>query len=377
MEINSVLQEIINQLVWIMALILVLLTVAMLIFHALSQVSKARRERIRRGIASLLSEPAEDAVTDQPAPVRSGQKHPESGQPAPKALADFLAVPGICSRNGLQVLTKLPMSEPEIARIRMYADAEPYRTYLHRSIAEKSKDTQLLVMKLTARMRLHGFTEDVERTVLRYRTDSDAQQIGLMSLFVNGDLEAICRLFGMQDYKILLSFRQIMELFYSYGGDTAVLYQRLLHMPTDVYVKRACLQGIGSNHMTGMIGEVLPYLHSPDMNMQIDAVRTVGILQYTGAEEVLLQLAEAPEWQLRQTVADCLARLDMEKYYPVILKMLTDREWWVRFHAASALLKYEDRSRVLRDTAGLNDRFALEIISYMIEREAILEGDVS
>ncbi|MEZ4626769.1 MAG: hypothetical protein R2912_01225 [Eubacteriales bacterium] len=115
------------------------------------------------------------------------------------------------------------------------------------------------------------------------------QHIGLLSLCL---LARRQRSFYLLDESIasLLSFRTLEELFNVFRGDREQLCDRLVGSAADPYIRRTCVKAIGNNKYTALAPEVMPLLNSLQLNMKIDAARTLGQLCYAPAYEHILKM---------------------------------------------------------------------------------------
>lgn len=71
------------------------------------------------------------------------------------------------------------------------------------------------------------------------------------------------------------------------------------------------------------------------------------------------------DWQVRSYAALALGRLGDARDRPLLVRLLSDREWWVRYRAASALLDLPGVDAVAAEAlaAALTDRFARDILA--------------
>ena len=81
-----------------------------------------------------------------------------------------------------------------------------------------------------------------------------------------------------------------------------------------------------------------------------------------GATLVVVQ-AEHPDWRVRAQVARSLAHIGGATELPLLTRMMTDAQWWVRYRAAQALLGLPGMSgELLLDCAqSTQDRYALSM----------------
>ena len=365
-------QAAVDVLVIVMAGILVLFTLGLLVLHILTTTNNKRVERIKKRIMRLLS-------VSQDLEYLRGQIHhllDEDGEV--RSLRD---IRGIDSNRGTIAMTvvveEITPEQREHMRNIILKDGW-YLAHIHRKMRSPDPDRVGVFTKLIAELCLPGFEEDVMNSLRRWPSRADNQEIGLLALFRCGRGEELISLFSDPSFKLIISFRSLQELFSLYAGDKISLYSRLMGMPCDIYIIRACIRDIGVNSIRELCPALLPYLESDNSNLLIDAIRTLGRLGYRPAEEQIRNFTNHASWGVRSVAVTALARIAPGACYDDLLRCLCDREWWVRFHAAEALAEGGNHEKLMKDVQELNDRFAYEMMRYILERNALLkEGQAS
>lgn len=110
-------------------------------------------------------------------------------------------------------------------------------------------------------------------------------------------------------------------------------------------------------------------LRSPSMPVVIAGLR--GVRTPETLPEVRALLAHA-DWQVRVQAARALGRVGERADAERLVQLLGDREWWVRYRAAEALLELPALSRADLDVlrASLTDRFAADMLSQAMAESA-------
>ena len=110
-------------------------------------------------------------------------------------------------------------------------------------------------------------------------------------------------------------------------------------------------------------------LKSPAMPVVIAGLR--GVRTPETLPEVRALLAHA-DWQVRVQAARALGRVGERADAERLVQLLGDREWWVRYRAAEALLELPALSRADLDAlrASLTDRFAADMLSQAMAESA-------
>ncbi len=360
-------QTAVDVLVIIMAGILVLFTLGLLVLHILTTTNNKRVERIKKRIMRLLS-------VSQDLEYLRGQIHhllDEDGE-----VTSLRDIRGIDSNRGTIAMTivveEIAPEQREHMREIILKDSW-YLSHIHKKMRSPDPDRVGVFTKLIAELRLPDFEKDILNSLHRWPSRADNQEIGLLALFRCGRGEELISLFTDPSFQLIISFRSLQELFSLYAGDKVSLYRRLMETPCDMYIIRACIRDIGVNSIRELCPAVLPYLDSDNNNLLIDAVRTLGRLGYRPAEEKIRGFTNHSSWGVRSVAVTALARIAPKASYSDLLRCLCDREWWVRFHAAEALAEGGDHEKLMEDVEGLNDRFAYEMMRYILERNALLK----
>ena len=351
-------QAVVDVLVVVMATILVLFTVGLGLLHLVMKANNWYIEQIKKRILDMLdaAQDADDTQADAPT---------------------LKSIPYVRTELGTiamaRAVNEMSPQRRELLRSIILAD-NWYSLHLHRCLATRSYDKAGIYTKLIADLQLPGFEKDVLRNLHRWPTHADNQEIGLLVLFVCGCHDELVELFTDKSFKLTLSFRSLQELFANYAGDHAQLYRDLLGIDCDLYVTRACIRGIGEDGLVELCPLVAEYLTSENMNLDIDVIRTLGNLGYTPAADAIREYTNHEQWSVRSVAVSALAELEPDSCYDQLLRGLCDPEWWVRFHAAEALAKHWDAQKLLDDVEALDDRYAFEMMRYIIERNEIMKG---
>lgn len=363
-------QMIVDGMIIVMAALLILITLALIILHFLINSKQKGMERIKQRVLRRIS------VNEQIEYLRNEIYQAVNAE---EPQASLQGIWGIRSNRGLQVLEmvsrELEGRQAEV--LCRLVSSEWYGEYLRKKLSGRGQDAALLATKLIGQLHVSNYTFQIERNFNRWPKDAMVQEIGLLTMFQLGEKERIIWLLSKSELAIILSFRTLHELFRSYCGDYKEFYQELLPVAKDQYVKRACIRGIGECGCRELCEMIAPELSAHQINVQLEAIRSLGKLGYTPVAEQIRALTAHSAWEIRCAAVDALAVLDSEGCYKAILQCLCDPVWWVRFHAAEALALLPCRERLLEDVGKSGDRYAWEMLQYIIERNLILMGGVA
>jgi hypothetical protein len=360
-----IVQAVVNWLIIVMASVLALFTLLLLVLHLTNSIKSKRIQAMREQLICLIS--GEAAAT------RLKNKLYEMIRQSDGCVHSISEIHGIRSMRGLLVIAETAdeLKDEDLAVLRREISSEWFSKYICQQLSYGSVDSVILVVKLAGTLGLGQYIPDIVAQIYANRTNPHMQHIGLLSLCLLGTetpLISICR-----DPSIasLLSFRTLEELFNVYAGDREELCKRLIDTAADQYIRRTCVKAIGENCYASLAPMVLPLLDSPQLNMQIDATRTLGQLAYPPAYEHILAMAQNARWELRAVVATALASFGADQNANTLIQLLCDKEWWVRFRAAESLIRCSDHDDIVRRVEQRQDRYALEMLHFALDKQAL------
>ena len=286
---------------------------------------------------------------------------------------------GICTTRGLIVMaeTAEELSGAAFEKLQREAGGEWYGEYLRKLLDGVDEEAIALVVKLVGALQLRNYTPDVVTQIYCCRTTAQMQHVGMLTLCMLGqerDIIALCR-----DHTIasLLSFRTLEEIFSVYSGDLRRLCRKLIASASDPYIRRTCIKAIGEQNYEDLGELVLPHLVHGHINTRIDAARTLGQIHYEAAYPNLISSASDTRWEMRAVVASALAAFPAHDNEETLIKLLCDREWWVRYRAAEALVNEPDTDGLMARVEQTGDQFALEMLRFALDRAKLLKGEAA
>lgn len=367
---QQIVQQAVNLLIVVMASILFCFTLLLVVLHFVTNATQERMQRIRKQILRLLNSNEQiEFMKEQVYRVIDSSKE----------SVTLEGIRGIRTKRGIQVLELVSreLNECQKTILRGAVSNEWYAPYLQKAMDGWNKETAILAVKLMGLLCITGYTASIENNFKRWPKDASVQEIGLLTLFIQGNKSCLIRLFSDEQFHVLLSFRSLHELFGNYGGNAAELYRELLSCAPDQYVKRACIRGIGDKEYQEFGAALLPELTGGSINVLLETIRTMGKLKYMPACEEIRTLTRHEMWEVRCAAVDALFCLDKENCSDDILACLYDQVWWVRFHAAEVLAELSECDKLLADVCAGTDQYAREMLEYVIERNEILKVGVA
>jgi hypothetical protein len=99
-----------------------------------------------------------------------------------------------------------------------------------------------------------------------------------------------------------------------------------------------------------------------------EAVSILKLLHQPSSLSFIEQLSQHPDWEVRTQVARAIGRLGTKAQWPVLQRLITDPQWWVRYRAAQAMTQCSSMSaQELRILASQwTDRFAKDMLNQVL-----------
>ncbi|MEN6636802.1 MAG: HEAT repeat domain-containing protein [Clostridiaceae bacterium] len=344
--------------------------ILLVLLHITRAVDNRRVQKLREQLLCLISGAAE----------AKRMKNHIYEMVNPEGKLDQLSdIRGIRSPRGLIVMaeTAEELSGAALEKLQKEAGGEWYGAYLRKLLDGVDEEATALVVKLIGALRLKSYTPDVVTQIYCCRTTMQMQHVGMLTLCMLGserDIVALCR-----DHTIasLLSFRTLEEIFSVYTGDLKKLCRKLITSASDPYIRRTCIKAIGEQGYDDLGDLVLPHLTQGHINTRIDSARTLGQIRCESAIPQLIASASDPRWEMRAVVATALGAFSEQDNDAALLKLLCDREWWVRYRAAESLTKALDTKALMTRVEKTGDKFAAEMMRFALDRAALLKGGVA
>lgn len=356
-----------NHLIILLAGALLLCGLLLLALHLSRAMTNIRIQRMREKLLCLLSGEADAS--------RMKTKLYEMLQPG-GAVSRLSDIRGIRSLRGLRVVSETAdeVSGEAWQKLADETGGDWYGAFLKRRLEGSNMEAILLVVRLVGSLRIKRFTQNVVAQIYYHRAVTQMQHICMLALCMLGAEREVVALCRDQSIASLLSFRTLEEVFSIYAGDRKNLCRKLITTAADLYIRRTCIKAIGENEYSDLGDLVVPFLKSSQLNARIDAVRTLGQLRVPAGFDQVLALSEDMRWEMRAVVATALGAYGATENVETLIRLICDREWWVRYRAAEALLKYPKRDALLARLAETNDRFAQEMMQFALDKDAFTRG---
>ena len=282
----------------------------------------------------------------------------------------------LCTPKGLEMLGQFLAEEcpwesgaPLLKMIRR----ERYEHCMQKFMRSKDLMFIILVIRIAGLLRMKYLKDHILQLMTDNKDNLELQYAGFLALSLMGMRSSLVILCEQLDFTKGLSFRSLKEVFAAYSGDKTSLYRDLLNSP-DPYIRRIAIKNIGDDGITKFASRLLPLLDTEDENLRNDLIRTFGQLRFASAGNAIVRDLENPNWTLRNAAVMALASIDVRKYLPQMIQGLKDKDWWVRVNSARELCRRIPLEVLKGMIPGLNDRYAAEILTYVIEEKKLL-GD--
>ncbi len=325
--------------------------------HIATSRRKRRHERVKKHLSALVSK-------DLPPTL-------QIGAPIPGLRQRF-------SRENLAVLSELltTLEGEEQGRLRRLIENAGFESFAGKHLHSRDRQRTILLVRMLGQLNNPTHNATIKELLYKHTNLISLQYQGLLALSLTADSQNLTDVCMDKKFKQKLSFRSLQEIFKVYTGNKEALYASLLNSP-DRYIVRICIKRIGAEQVYLLAPMIFPFLDSDDYNLVIDAARSMGQLKWKDAGENLRLLLAHPKWEVRGTVVSALAEIDLGRYEDFIAVLLHDPEWQVRYNTAKAIIKSKNLSRILTTVEHSGDRYALEMLQYIVSTRYILEEATS
>jgi len=129
------------------------------------------------------------------------------------------------------------------------------------------------------------------------------------------------------------------------------------------------LQFMGSNHFDAETFNIYQQLGNSNDSKIIAAC--IHAAQDVRGLEVIRKHVSNPEWYIRLNVASTLGRIGTKDDIKILIKLMGDSEWWVRYRSAQALVEmpFIDNNELEKIYSQLDDRYARDMLKHVIAEQ--------
>lgn len=140
--------------------------------------------------------------------------------------------------------------------------------------------------------------------------------------------------------------------------------------------KAAAISTLGMRRSTRAVAAVIRHLDHPDIEVRVQSAKALSEIGDAQAAPALQRAMHDPAWEVRAIAAKALGLLGDEAALPLLAASLADATWWVRFNAAHALSQLGARGmEVLRGALAHTDSFVQDISRQVLEEQGLLHAE--
>jgi|HigsolmetaAR203D_1030402.scaffolds.fasta_scaffold00568_9 hypothetical protein len=109
-------------------------------------------------------------------------------------------------------------------------------------------------------------------------------------------------------------------------------------------------------------------LDSEDREIRARALKSIAEIGFATRHDKVLELARSDSWVERMHSVRLIRSCSMERGIPLLVELLGDREWWVRYRAAESLTHFGEvgRSRLMWAREHHPDAFARDMAAQIL-----------
>lgn len=340
-----------GSMVRVFIMVLLAFVVVLLLILIRTYASTVHSEKMRKRLTRSIKEATQKAMSAK----------------SDKQAHEILSSKEIFTRAGLAVLGDVfaEMDKKDKNKLKTVLLQLDIEKNLAAQLKSDNEDYLIELIHLTCDLELTSLADAVANAMVTHYDNTDVQYEAFMTLSIFGSYDKIIDICKNKDFVLTLSFRSLQEIIGAYTGNKPALFKALLGS-ADAYINRVCIKEIGSNGIKELAGEVVPFMDSENINLIMDAVRTLSALKYTDAVEKIRTFLEHERWEVRCVAVTSLAEIEVKSHIDDFVKALQDSEWQVRYNAGSVLSAVpDDEGEIIKKVAATGDNFAIEMMNYM------------
>lgn len=207
--------------------------------------------------------------------------------------------------------------------------------------------------------------------------DDDVLSVRLaaaQSLALLGDPDTVLPVLLALDLPGEVPQRRVAEALFAFGQAAVEPMLKVLNSPDTPYSQLTiAVRVCGMLQVRQAVPRLVELLQHDAMPVRLNCVRALSSIGDRSAIPAISQLADDPDWEVRNAVMQAIGAIQASEYSSLLLGGLADAAWWVRYSAAQALYQLGATGiQTLKDAAAHNpDRYARDISTQILQEHEL------
>ena len=270
------------------------------------------------------------------------------------------------------------LSGEDFQKLRYFAIQSGMITYFKQELKEKNNKR-----KVRAALVLGKLQEESALPFLKEMLESDEMEVliaAIKAIAEIGDLSLIITILKRMFNFTYFTFEGMMELLVLFDNEICKPLKALLHEREAGVRDFEETFGVAEEQVLALIIDLLGYYRHFEVIKYLE-----NLLKESESEEVIIHIFKAlarmempvdvdlspflisESWVIKSQAAKYIATVRDKKYVAEIKNLLTDDNWWVRYHAARALFNLGEVD--LLERIATNDDIAANMSRYILSLE--------
>lgn len=247
---------------------------------------------------------------------------------------------------------------------------------LEKELEDLSRGSWPKRMRAATRLAYMGNREKVVPYLLSALED-DMLDVRLAAAHTLAKLKALDAVVPILRHLVLPAqwpIQRVTEILFDMGDAVVSHLQDYLDDPdAQDAEKAAAIRTLGMLRATGAVASIIRHLAHPDVEVRVHSTKALGDIGDAQAAPTLQQAMHDPAWEVRAVAASVLGAFRDEAALPILATSLADPAWWVRFNAAHALSQIGPRGTEALGSALMHtDAFVRDISRQVLEERGLM-----
>ncbi|MGO4693971.1 HEAT repeat domain-containing protein [Paenibacillus sp. 2TAB26] len=238
------------------------------------------------------------------------------------------------------------------------------KAFLLKRLQSNSVHIQSLACRHLGELQLRDTTASI--LTLISSKNNDVIYNMMLALAKLGDLEGLVHVLTYDSQNMNLSHRAIIEIISAFDGSKEELFRQTIDRSDD-YMKGILIKAVADYSFEGLSEHYIKYLNSEEKNLRIASIRALSELNNPDYEASMLTKLDDHDWEVRAAAAKGLEKIGTKNSLADLGKTTGDSVWWVRHHAASALVLIPGGIAYASRIIDGDDKFARDAVISVIE----------
>ncbi|WP_195237498.1 HEAT repeat domain-containing protein [Romboutsia sp. 1001285H_161024_C4] len=171
----------------------------------------------------------------------------------------------------------------------------------------------------------------------------------------------------ISDNRKYVNNKMFIDIINIFCGNKSLLNKNLIKIfgELNYEVQKVIIEHFKNNKIDYVKLDLLNMLKSENTHkeVKISIIKYFAVVRYKEAKQIIIDIINSKDWEYRTVCASTLGNYNSKESIEILLKTITDKNWYVRYNSAMSLLGF-DKDYIEERIIKQEDKYSRDILFY-------------